>query len=298
MSTPGSGEGSNSAVSRRVFLAAGAALPALSWFPAAAQTPSPFTVIEARIGGRVGVAARDLATDKRLSHRADERFAMCSTFKWVLAAAVLEKVDRGTLELDRQIRFGPADLLDHAPVVKAHAADSMLTVETLCGAIVEVSDNTAANLLLQQIGGPEGLTAFVRRLDDSVTRLDRNEPALNTNLPGDPRDSTSPNAMIGLLQRILIGDALADGARDKLAGWMKNCTTGLAMLRAGLPKNWHVGDKTGRGANYAVNDMAIAWPPNRRPILIAAYLSGSNADDDTLNAAHADIARAVAAAFA
>jgi len=284
-------------ISRRAF-AAGAAAAALWPAGGRAQNPSPFAVIEARIGGRVGVAALDLGFDKRLTYRADERFAMCSTFKWVLAAAVLEKVDQGALQLSAQIPFSAADFVGHAPVSRARVAEGQLPIETLCAAVVEVSDNTAANLLLAQIGGPEGLTAFMRRMDDGVTRLDRNELALNTNLPGDPRDTTTPKAMVGLAQRVLVGDALSDAARDKLTGWMKNSMTGTAMLRAGLPSGWVVGDKTGRGANGAVNDVAIILPPNRRPILIAAYLSESKAGDDALNQAHADIARAVAAAFA
>lgn len=230
------------------------------------SSPSPFASIEARVGGRIGVYALDTATERSLAHRADERFAMCSTFKWALAAAVLARDD---LPLD-----GAQDL--------ARAA-------------VVVSDNAAANILLAKIGGPAGLTRFVRAAGDGTTRLDRDEPELNENTPGDPRDTTSPRAMVGLMRAVLCGDVLPTERRALLVAWMRACETGKERLRAGLPPDWIVGDKTGTGRRGAVNDVAIAWPPGRAPFLVAAYASDGESAVGPLAAAHAAIARVVAA---
>ena len=263
---------------------------------ARAATESPFADIEARLGGRVGVMAVDTGDGSAMSHRADERFAMCSTFKWVLAAFVLSQVERGDMSLDERLSYGPDDLLSYAPVAKKYVDRGWPTVNALCSATVTVSDNTAANLLLHRLGGPSELTAFLRQGGDNITRLDRNEPDLNTNLPGDERDTTTPRAMAGTMNRILLGEEiLSPASRGKLTGWLKETSTGLERLRAGLPGTWTAGDKTGTGVNGAANDVALAWPPNREPILIAAYLSDSDATPDALNTAHADIARAVAA---
>lgn len=259
--------------------------------------PRSFAEIEAGVGGRLGVFAHDTQTGRELAHRADERFAMCSTFKWVLAADILARVDRGELSLDDRVPISASDLLEHAPFTRAHVAEGSLTVDALARAAVVVSDNTAANLLLAKVGGPRGLTRFVRSLGDPVTRLDRNEPALNSNQPGDPRDTTSPRAMAGLMRSLLCGDVLSTAGRDRLLGWLRACETGKERLRAGLPQDWIVGDKTGSGERGAVNDIAIATPPRRRPIVVAAYLSDGDAGPASLNAAQADIARAVAAGF-
>ncbi|MDF2695100.1 MAG: Beta-lactamase, partial [Labilithrix sp.] len=228
------------------------------------------------------------------AYRPDERFAMCSTFKWVLAAAVLGRVDRAQLSLDERVRYGSADLLEHAPVTLEHVADGSLTVDALAGAAVTVSDNTAANLLLAKIGGPAGFTQFVRALGDPVTRLDRDEPTLNENDPGDPRDTTSPRAMVGLMRQVLCGDVLSSAGRERLLSWLRACETGKTRLRAGLPPDWIVGDKTGTGARLAVNDVAIAVPPGRSPILVASYMSDGNAGLEALATAHADVGRAIA----
>jgi beta-lactamase class A len=247
---------------------------------------------------RLGVAALDTGSGRTLRFDAQSRYAMCSTFKLPLAAAILAEVESGRLRLADEIRFGEADLLAYAPVVRANLRRGRLTVERLCAAIVEVSDNSAANLLLGRIGGPAGLTAFIRRSGDRLTRLDRYEEELNSNLPGDPRDTTTPAAMLGLMRALLLGDALAAGSRARLAGWMEGATTGRRRLRAGLPPGWRAGDTTGNGANGAANDIAIAWPPERPPILIASYISGTELDDARRHAAHASVGRVVAAAFA
>lgn len=207
----------------------------------------------------------------------------------MLAAAVLSKVDKAALKLDRPIPFGRPDLIDHSPVTGAQVKRGRMTVEELARATVVTSDNTAANLLLDQIGGPAGLTAFLRAHGDQVTRLDRTEPSLNTNLPGDARDTTSPRAMVGTLKSLLTNSVLSPANRMRLIGWMVACETGGKRLRAGFPQGWRAGDKTGTGKNGAANDVAIAWPADRGPILVAAYLSESPAPPEVLNSAHATL---------
>jgi beta-lactamase class A len=252
-----------------------------------------FVEIEFRVGGRVGVFALDTGTGRTLGHRENERFAMCSTFKWALAAAVLGMVDRSEASLGERLPYGKADLLEYAPVTTEHVAEGAMTVEALAHAAVTVSDNTAANLLLAKVGGPAGLTRFLRTSGDSLTRLDRNEPTLNQNDPGDVRDTTSPQAMVGLMRAVLCGDVLSSLSRERLLGWMQACETGRNRLRAGLPTTWVVGDKTGTGLNGACNDVAVAVPPGRAPILVASYLSDSKVNGEVLETAHAEIARVV-----
>lgn len=290
-------------IDRRTFLIAGAALTAGCAGTSATGRKtfrSDFERLRAGLGdgARLGVAAFDSANGRTIEHDAQGRYAMCSTFKMALAAAWLFEVDRGRHSLSEEIAFGAADLTDYAPVIRAHLARGRLTVEELCAAIVEVSDNAAANLLLRPLGGPAGLTAFFRRCGDRVSRLDRYEEALGSNLPGDPRDTTSPAAMLGLMRLLLLGDLLSPASRARLTGWMVGATTGLQRLRAGFPAGWRVGDKTGNGANGAANDLAIAWPPGRPPILIASYISGGSAERPARDSAHAEVARLVAAAFA
>jgi beta-lactamase class A len=296
---------------RRTVIAAGATMLIASAFSrrqAALAGPSdpdrseadPFAAVERSLGGRIGVAALDTRNGARLAHRGGERFAMCSTFKWLLAAAVLSKAERSGGTLDHPLQFRAKDILAHSPVTGTHLAGlaGQLSIEELCQAVVEVSDNTAANTLLRFLGGPHAITAYARHLGDPSTRLDRVELSLNSNLPGDPRDTTTPAAMIETMRKVLIGDALSDHSRDLLIDWLKNCQTGLQRLRAGLPAGWIVGDKTGTGDNGAANDLAIIWPPQRAPILIAAYCDAAVASPDALDAAHAAIGRLVAAAFA
>jgi len=269
---------------------------------AALDGASQFAALERAIGGRIGVAALDTGSGRRLAHRAGEHFAMCSTFKWLLAAAILSQCDRGKLALDQRIAYSDADVLAHSPVTRAYLSQGAMRIVDLCAAAVQVSDNGAANLLLARIGGPRGLTTFLRSIGDKTTRLDRFEPGLNENRPGDRRDTTTPNAMVATMNNVLAGEILAPSSRLQLIVWMRNCTTGSDRLRAGLPRSWIVGDKTGigtgSGTRSAINDVAIAWPPNRAPILIASYISGSRANAARQNTAHARIARIVARAFA
>lgn len=285
---------------RREFLLAGAGLAASgAWLPvrAAGNFRQAMAALEARLGGQAGLSALDTASGRSLSWRGQERFAMCSSFKWVLAAAIQKRVEDGHLKADQVIRYSAKVLLPHSTRTEAHVKDGM-TVDDLCAAVVEVSDNGGANLLLERVDGPQGLTRFLRGIGDTVTRLDRNELSLNSNLPGDPRDTTAPDAMVGTMNRILLGDVLQPASREKLLGWLRKSETGANRLRAGLPRDWVVGDKTGTGARGATVDDAIAWPPGRKPILIAAYLSGSAKPVADLEAGHAEMGRLVAAAFA
>jgi beta-lactamase class A len=253
--------------------------------------------LERRIGARIGVAAIDTRSGLRLGHRPAERFAMCSTFKAPLVGLVLSKVERGELALHRSLPYAQADILDHAPVAKARLAEGAMTVEIACAAAVEVSDNTAANLLLREVGGPPGLTAFLRSIGDSATRLDRVEPSLNTNVPGDPRDTTTPHAMCETIRALVVGEALGAPSREKLRAWMESSTTGRRRLRAGLPPTWRAGDKTGTCENGAANDVAVAWAVGREPIVVASYVNAPEATMEALEAAHVEVMRFVIAAM-
>src|SRR5205809_427971 len=254
--------------------------------------------IEARIGGRIGVAALDTGNSKHVEHRADERFPMCSTFKFLAAAAVLKRVDEKKEKLERFVPYGAKEILEYAPVTKEHLKDGGMTLGALCAAAIEQSDNTAGNLLLNAIGGPAGLTNFVRTLGDRVTHLDRIEPELNSAIPGDERDTTTPAAISSDTHRLLLGDALSEASRRQLDEWLQRNETGGPMIRAGVPKTWSVGDKTGRGSNGATNDIAIMRPPGRAPILLAIYSVGSTAPANDRAAAIAEAAKIVAESFA
>jgi len=253
--------------------------------------------IEVRLGGRVGLSVLDTGNGKTLSWRGSERFAMCSSFKWVLAASVLKRADLGQLHLDDSIAYTKAQLLPHSPITGAHVKEGHMRIEDLCAAAVEESDNAAANLLLARIGGPASVTAFARGVGDQMTRLDRNEPTLNENRPRDPRDTTTPDAMVGTMKAVLLGDVLRPDSRGKLLDWLRKCDTGAQRLRAGLPKDWAEGDKTGTGDRGAAVDNAIIWPPRRAPILASAYVSDSTKPTEQLEAALADLGRLIGARF-
>jgi beta-lactamase class A len=267
---------------------------------AAASTPpttshfqNRIAAIETRTGGQIAVAALDTGSSKRLDYRLQERFPMCSTFKFLAAAAVLKRVDEGKENLERFIRYSSKDLLEYAPVTKAHLEDGGMTLGALCAAAIEQSDNTAGNLLLDVIGGPPGLTNFARSIGDQITRLDRKEPELNNAIPGDERDTTTPAAMCADMRRLLLADVLSESSRQQLEDWLQHNETGALMIRAAVPQTWSVGDKTGRCANGATNDIAILRPAVRAPILIAIYCIGSTAPGDDRAAAIAEAARAV-----
>jgi beta-lactamase class A len=237
------------------------------------QGPDPRTslaALEARMQGRLGVYAVDTGSGKSLRYRADERFLLCSTGKTLTVAAVLKHAESQPDLLDRVIPYGPSDVLAYAPVTSQHVEEGM-TVAALCDAAITVSDNTAANLLVEMIGGPAAVTAFARTLGDDVTRIDRLEPDLNVTTPCDPRDTSTPEQMGRDLRTLVLGDALDADARQHLTDLLEANTTGDQTIRAGLPGDWTVGDKTGSGAQGESNDIAVAWPPRRAPMVIAIY---------------------------
>ena len=262
---------------------------------ALAQARNP-KEIETETGGRLGVALVDRRGALLLGFNRDDRFAMCSTFKAPMAAAVLMGADAGKFGIDGQIPFGKDDILDYAPVVKQNRKRGRMSMGELAQAAVEVSDNSAANLLLPMLGGPEGLTAFMRAHGDTMTRLDRNEPTLNENAEGDERDTTTPAAMASLMARLLFTDMKAENA-DQLRAWLNASSTGDNRIKAGLPEGWTSGSKTGTCGN-AYNDVALVKSPAGEEYLLAIYLDRPTVDQKKSEAAIAEAARAALAFIA
>lgn len=252
--------------------------------------------IEAAAQGRLGVAILDTKTGDLYGQREFERFPLCSTFKALAAALVLVRVDNGEEKLDRRIVFGKDDVVPYSPISKDRMGGAGVAMAELCAAAITRSDNTAANLMLKSFGGPASLTNWLRTLGDQATRLDRAEPALNDVAAGDPRDGTTPRAMAYTLQRIFLGNVLSKTSEKQLEDWMVDNKTGDARLRAGLPAGWRVGDKTGT-CDGATSDVAIVWPPNRPPVIIAAYLADAKVSPAAREKALADVGRVAAALF-
>jgi beta-lactamase class A len=285
-----------SLISRRMFAGTLALSPVVTSLAARAQAQSDpaaqLAELERKSGGRLGVSILNVATGKRIGHRAGERFLMCSTFKALLAAHILARVDRKEDGLDRRIVYTKADLLPHAPITEKHVGGNGLSLAELCEAIVTLSDNPAANLLLASSGGPAGLTAFLRSIGDPVSRLDRTELDLNEYAaPGDPRDTSTPAAMLDTLRKLVLGNVLSRPSRAQLAAWLVANKTGDARLRAGFPANWLVGDKTGTGSNktgYA-HDVAAAWSPDRGAVLVTCYCEMPGLSPEQRNAVHAAV---------
>jgi beta-lactamase class A len=264
--------------------------------PAAPPEPAPVRTdrmpeLEQRFGARLGVYAVDTGTGRELAYRADERFAMCSVFKALAAAAVLYRTPPEYL--DKRVHFTPSDLVDPSPVAARHVADGM-TIREICDAAVRYSDNTAGNLLLADIGGPAGITEFARSMGDQVTRLDRTEPELNDAVPGDERDTTTPRAIAGSFRTLVLGDHLDPADRDLFTQWLVGNTTGDQRIRAGMPPGWRVGDKTGTGSYGTTNDVAVAWPPDAAPIAVAVLTSRATEDATRDQALLAEAAAVVA----
>lgn len=285
-------------LSRRRFagaIAAAAFTPLGRAAPTAADDAAAgLATIEARLGGRLGVVVLDTGSGRRWAHRADERFPMCSVFKAIAGAAVLAMVDAGREDLQRRILFEASALVPWSPVTEARVGGHGMTLAELCDAAITRSDNTAGNLLLHELGGPAGLTAFMRRLGDTTSRLDRWETALNEARPGDPRDTTTPTAMAANFQALLAGPALAARSREQLAAWLVASRTGGTRLRAGLPASWRVGDKTGTGEHGTMNDVAMAWPPGRAPVVVSAFITQTDASFELRSAALAEVGRIAA----
>jgi beta-lactamase class A len=238
------------------------------------------TALERRHNARVGMYAADLASGRTVDFRADQLFAMCSTFKTYAAASVLQRCDRGQLHLGDQVFVNPAGLQPNSPVTQPQAGHAM-TLADLCAAALQHSDNTAANLLLATIGGPPEITAFARSIGDEVTRLDRWEIELNTAIPGDPRDTSTPRALGRGYQTVLTGTVLSDASRRQLEDWMRGNVT--SSMRAGLPEGWTSADKTGSGDYASTNDIGIAYGPDGRKLLLA-MMTRSATDDQNAQA--------------
>lgn len=247
--------------------------------------------IELTHGGRLGVAAFDTGSRRWLQYRAEERFPMCSTFKILPAAAMLA---RGDELIHLRIRYSKEDLVAYSPITEKHVSDGMTNAE-LCAATLQYSDNTAANLLMKQLGGPAGITAFARSRGDEVFRLDRWETELNSAIPGDPRDTTSPLAMLLTLQKLTIGEGLPQAARTTLVDWMLGNTTGATRMHAGVPADWKVADKTGAGSYGTNNSIGLLMPPGRPPIVAAVFYTQDQKEAVTRNEVIAEATRAVVA---
>jgi beta-lactamase class A len=261
----------------------------------AEQPNAELVAYERETGGRIGVYAQNVKSGRVLAWRAQDRFVMCSTFKGSLAALALKRIDHGQDQPDHLITYNTGDIPEdwHAPVAKQNLAKGALSVVDMCAAAVEYSDNTCANLLLNRVGGPSALTAFWRSTGDRTTRLDHNEPILNRSPPGDPHDTTTPIAMAGTLRRLVLGNVLSPGSRDRLTQWMVNCKTGDNRLRGGLPKDWRIADKTGNNGSDAAGDIAVVWPKPDAAVLICAYTQGGSPTKAQLEAVFAKIGQMV-----
>ena len=289
---------------RAAAVAVGAALAILvagcsSPDDTAAPTPSPtastppydaaFAALEAEFGSRIGVYAIDTGSDDEIAYRADERFAYASTFKALAAAAVLQKND--IADLDRVVTFSSDELITHSPVTELHV-ESGMTLGELAEAAVRVSDNTAGNLLLEELDGPAGFTTALRAVGDDVTQAVRWEAGLNDGVPGDPRDTTSPRAFATDLREFALGDTLTSEKRELLVDWMSGNATGDTLIRAGVPADWTVADKSGSGGYGVRNNIAVVWPPGREPIVLAVLTTRDSPDatrDDAVVARAASI---------
>ena len=278
-------------------LLAGGALNPVRGFAQPQDFEAKIRLIEGKVEGRLGVTALDTGSQRRLDYRADERFAMCSTFKLLAAAAILKRVDEGQEQLARRVRYTASDLVTYSPVTEKHIADG-ITLAELCEAAITLSDNTAGNLMLAAIGGPAGLTAYARTLGDPLTRLDRIETELNEAAPGDERDTTTPAAMAADIRKLLFSNALAPSSVEQLKAWLLANKTGDTRLRARLPAGWRVGDKTGSGERGTTNDVGFLLRPAASPIIVAAYLTETSAPMSARNEALAAVGEAVVAAFA
>lgn len=270
--------------------------------PAAPDTAAPaagtpgFAHLETEHGARLGVFAVDTGTGRTVAYRPDERFPIASTFKGLACGALLDEHPLSSGWFDQRITYGADELVANSPVTAQHV-DTGMTVAELCHAAITASDNTAGNQILELLGGPAGFTARLRTLGDQVTRLDRWETELNTAIPGDDRDTTTAAALAADYRALAVGDALAEPERAQLNSWLFASTTGAARIKAGLPADWRVGDKTGTPAYGSALDVAVAWPPGRAPLVIAVLTTKPQADAEPDNALVAAAAREAEAAL-
>ncbi|MEP4032764.1 class A beta-lactamase [Roseibium polysiphoniae] len=253
--------------------------------------------IEKRHDARIGIAVLDDKTGTAWSYKGDVRFPLNSTFKAFACAALLAQVDEGTTDPNKSVQIKRADIAPYSPVTKKQIGKTM-TYLGLCNAAVTISDNTAANYILEEIGGPAGLSAFLRKLGDKETRLDRWEPELNNVPAGELRDTTTPLAAATTLKTLLLGGPLSANSRKQLTDWLVANKVGDTLLRAGLPQRWKIGDKTGADAKKSRGDIAVIWPRPDRAVFVAVYLDEAHVDMSRRNAAIAEIGRALTKALA
>lgn len=291
----------NHSPDRRKLLLAAAALPFVTVCSAwatprhdASSAQAQLVKLEENLNGRLGVFVSDTASGAQLGYRASERFPVCSTFKVFLASAILERSKQVAGLMQQRIHYTQSDLVTYSPMTEKHVEDGM-TVAELCAAAMQYSDNTASNLLMKILGGPAAVTAFARSVGDHEFRLDRWETDLNSAIPGDPRDTSTPDAMGRSLQRLVFGGALTPSLSRQLQDWLRGNTTGAARIRAGVPGDWRVGDKTGSGDYGTANDIAVLWPPGRAPVVVAVYTTQHEKDASARNDVIASAARIVGA---
>ncbi|MFJ5878593.1 class A beta-lactamase [Streptomyces sp. NPDC093088] len=277
--------------------------PAASSGPDAASGPDAvgashrreFRALESAFDARLGVYAIDTGTGREIAYRDRERFPYASTFKALAAGAVLREEGLGGME--RVVRYTKEELVEPSPVTEKHVGTGM-TLDALADAAVRYSDNTAGNLLFEELGGPKGLQAVLRSLGDGVTRMDRIEPELGDWKPGEVRDTSSPRALAGDLRAFVLGDVLRAPERERLTTWLKTNLTGDETIRAGVPDTWVVGDKTGTATTYGGrNDMAVVWPPDGAPIVMAILSTRSGREAEPDNRLIARAASVVAGAL-
>ncbi len=249
--------------------------------------------LEKKTGGRLGVSVLDTETNISLGHREEEHFPLCSTYKALAVGFVLARVDQGMEKLDRRVTYGKDKVVTYSPATEKHADTDGMTVGELCGAAITLSDNTAGNLLLESFGGPAALTSWLRTTGDTETRLDRNEPDVNQAAKDDPRDTTTPDAMLDSIGLLTLGNTLSETSRDQLVNWLVANTTGNNRLRAGLPKEWKTGDKTGTGNNGSYADIAVIWPPDRGPVLVTTFVADATAPAKDVETVFAEIGKIV-----
>lgn len=261
--------------------------------PKADDAPQPFLLndLEERHGGRLGVAALDVGSQRRVSWRGQERFAFCSTFKAFLAVATLQRVQREEERLDRAVAVTRADMIPHAPVTEK-AIGRTLTIRELMQAAVEVSDNPAANILIREMGGIAVWRSWWPTFGDTTTVISRLEPDLNTALPNDPRDTCLPDQTIANIRELAFSDRLTPEHDQLITGWLTASPTGPNRIKAGAPQGWTVAHKTGTGSNGATNDIGMLTPLSGSPVLLAAYFTGApEANDDQRDAVIAEATR-------
>lgn len=262
---------------------------------ASEPTISIFRKLEKQYHGRLGLYAVNTANHQSIAYHANRRFPLCSTAKLMVVAAILKQSESSPNLLNKRLYFTKNFLIasGYAPITRHHLKSGM-TIAQLAQAAIEASDNTAANLLIRQLGGPSAVTKFARSIGDQSFQLNRNEPSLNSATPGDKRDTSTPKAMAKSLKTLLLGKALSHHSRLKLTNWLINSKTGSHQIRAVLPKTWRVGDKTGTGAYGTTNDIAIIWPTiNSKRIILAVYFT-----QDTVAATPNDKLIRLAASYA